>query len=88
MIFFSSDDPLTAKGYLAGVKVFLNSVTRFTIIKTFASYAYRAEIDDTVTIIPVDPPTEVHTIILKKERIDPRNVDEYILSFCELEAWG
>ena len=68
--------------------VYLNNNNVNNRIYSFPSFANSDQIDGTVTVIPLNPPREASSIIVKKDYADYTNSYQYILNFCELEAWG
>ena len=61
--------------------VYINNENSDIKIHSFPSYANSDQIDNIVTVIPLDPPREASSIIVKKDTTGSTNSDQYILNF-------
>ena len=77
-------DDLTNKGFLADVQVLLDH----EIVFTFPPYSARSRINTTVTKIFLDPPRMASNVTLKKNTENLDSIDQYLMSFCEVEVWS
>ena len=83
-LFFLFPDRALGRYYLTDVKVYLDDKR----VYSFPSFADYNEIDKLVTEIYLPSVTLASKITLRKENTNRRDFRNYILSFCEIEAWG